>query len=133
MESFAYILIYFFCGSLPWSGIKLAMDMEWHEATLQRKISSPLDLLGSAYPNKFRVFLSYTHTLRFDEKPDYASTRKIFHELLLHTEYQHSLTCNSPDACIAGAGANDDKRKVQQAKDIGCSCDEVVVPSSHCL
>jgi hypothetical protein len=113
MESLAYILIYFLHGSLPWSGIKLAMDMELHEATLQRKISSPLDLLGSAYPNEFRVFLSYTRALRFDEKPDYAYIRKIFHELLLRTEYQHSSTCDSPDARIAGARANDNKRKVQ--------------------
>lgn len=98
MESLAYILIYFLHGSLPWSGIKLAMDMQWHKATLQRKMGSPVDLLGSAYPNKFSVFLNYTCTLRFNEKPDYAYMRKIFRELLLRTEYQHPLTRNSPDA-----------------------------------
>jgi hypothetical protein len=76
--------------SLPWSSIKLAMDMEWHKATLQQKMGSPLDLLGFAYPNKFSVFLSYTRTLHFNEKPDYAYIRKIFHELFLRTEYQHA-------------------------------------------
>jgi serine/threonine protein kinase len=95
MESLAYILIYFLCGSLPWSSIKLAMDMEWHKATLQQNMGSPLDLLGSAYTNEFSVFLHYTHALHFDEKPDYAYIHKIFHELLLHTEYWHSLTQQS--------------------------------------
>jgi casein kinase I homolog HRR25 len=98
MESLAYILIYFLRGSLPWSGIKLAMDMQQHEATLQQKMGSPVDLLGSAYPNEFSVFLSYTRTLHFDEKPDYAYMRKIFRELLLRTEYQHPSTRDSPDA-----------------------------------
>jgi casein kinase I homolog HRR25 len=109
MESLTYILIYFLLGSLPWSGIKHAMDMEWHEATLQQKVGSPLNLLGSAYPNKFSVSLSYTCTLHFNEKPDYTYIRKIFCELLLHTEYQHSLTHDSPDACIAGAKAKNNK------------------------
>ena len=113
MEPLTYILIYFLCGSLPWSGIKLAMDMKWHKETLQWKMGSPLDLLGSAYPNKFSVFLSYTRALCFDEKPDYTYICKIFCELLLHTEYQHLLTCDSPDACIAGARAKNNKWKVQ--------------------
>ena len=133
MESLAYILIYFLRGSPPWSSIKLTMDMKWHKETLQRKMGSPLNLLGSAYPNKFSVFLSYTCALCFNEKPDYAYICKIFCKLLLHTEYQHSLTHDSPNARIAGARAKNDKWKVQQVKDIGCLYDGVIVPYSHHL
>jgi serine/threonine protein kinase len=89
MESLAYVLVYFLRGSLPWFGSKPAVDTQWRDATLQWKMSSSLDLLGSACPNEFSVFLSYTRTLRFDKKPDYTYLRKIFHELLVCEEYQY--------------------------------------------
>jgi casein kinase I family protein HRR25 len=82
MESLAYILVYLLCGSLPWLGVRPAINMQWLNATLQQKMGLPLDLLGSACPNKFKLFLNYTRNLRFNEKPDYAYLCKIFRNLV---------------------------------------------------
>jgi casein kinase 1/casein kinase I family protein HRR25 len=124
MESLTYVLIYFLHGSLPWLGSKPAVDMQWLSTTLQWKMSSPLDLLGSACPNEF-VFLSYTHTLHFDEKPDYTYLCKI-HELLICEEYQYNHMfarwSDIPDTQSAGSRAKSDKQKGLQTKD---SCDKM--------
>ena len=121
MESLAYVLVYFLHGSLPWFGSKPAVDTQWRDATLQWKMSSPLDLLGSACPNEFSVFLSYTRTLNFDEKPDYTYLRKIFHELLVGEEYQYehmfAWWSDIPDTRSAGGRAKSDKQKGLQTKD----------------
>jgi casein kinase I homolog HRR25 len=113
MESLAYVLVYFLCGSLPWFGSKPAVDTQWRDATLQW--SSPLDLLGSVCPNEFSVFLSYTRTLRFNEKPDYTYLRKIFHKLLMREEYQYehmfAQWSDILDTRSAGGRAKSDKQK----------------------
>ena len=120
MESLAYVLVYFLHSSLPWFGSKPAVDMQWHNATLQWKMSSPLNLLGSACPNEFSVFLSYTRTLRFDEKPDYIYLHKIFHELPMRKKYHEHMFArwsDIPDTQSAGSRAKSDKQKGLQTKD----------------
>ena len=118
IESLAYVLLYFLRGSLPWHGIKPVKSKRRHEATLQQKKGSPLDLLGSECPNEFKAFLSYARALPFDEKPDYSYLRKLFRDLLLREGYQYdcpfamSTTSKISDAQIVGAVGRTDGKKV---------------------
>src|ERR1700677_2006196 len=83
MESLAYVLLYFFHGSLPWLGVEPLTNQQQHNPILQQKMSLPLNFLGSAHPNKFNLFLDYTCNLYFDEKPNYAYLHKLFCDLLV--------------------------------------------------
>jgi hypothetical protein len=77
--------------------------MQWLDTTFQQKMGSPPNLLGSVCPNEFRLFLNYTRNLCFNEKSDYASLHKIFHDLLMHEGYQSDhpfawhMISNTPD------------------------------------
>jgi len=39
-------------------------------------------------PNEFVVYLNYTRSLRFDDKPDYSYLRKIFRDLFVREGFQ---------------------------------------------
>jgi len=134
MESLAYILVYLLRGSLPWLGVRPAINMQWLDTTLQQKMGLPLNLLGSACPNKFKLFLNYTRNLCFNEKPDYAYLHKSFHDLVMREGYQSDrpfvrcMISNIPDSWGAGATFKHNKQKVLQGKDTGQSGNKKYVP-----
>jgi hypothetical protein len=73
------MLCYFACGSLPWQGLKAATDKERNELLKERKSSlSGKDLCGDGLPSEFAIYINYTRSLRFDEKPNYFYLRKLF-------------------------------------------------------
>ena len=78
LESLVYIFIYFFCGSLPWQNAKTSTDKQ-RDMILRKKLDS-LPKLLRALPDEFSTFLDYTRALRFEDKPDYAYLRKLFHD-----------------------------------------------------
>lgn len=45
---------------------------------MEKKISTPIDVLCRGYPQEFATFLNYTRGLRFEDKPDYSYLRKLF-------------------------------------------------------
>lgn len=45
---------------------------------MEKKMTTPTDLLCRGIPNEFGIFLNYTRALRFDDKPDYSYLRKLF-------------------------------------------------------
>ena len=65
-------------ASLPWSGLKAATKKQKYEKIMEKKISTPIDLLCRGYPQEFASFLNYTRGLRFEDKPDYTYLRKLF-------------------------------------------------------
>jgi len=78
LESLGYVLMYFNRGSLPWSGLKAATKKQKYEKIMEKKISTPIDVLCRGYPQEFATFLNYTRGLRFEDKPDYSYLRKLF-------------------------------------------------------
>lgn len=78
LESLGYVLMYFNRGSLPWSGLKAATKKQKYEKIMEKKISTPIDVLCRNYPQEFATFLNYTRGLRFEDKPDYSYLRKLF-------------------------------------------------------
>jgi len=87
LESIAYVLIYFLRGSLPWLGAKPTAEKQQQDITLQTKMNTPPDILCSACPTEFSIFLSYVRGLRFGDKPDYGYIRKLFRELFVREGY----------------------------------------------
>ncbi|KAM6490240.1 Protein kinase-like domain containing protein, partial [Amanita muscaria] len=75
IESIAYILIYFMCGSLPWQGDKGGK----RKADVRKKklTTSPQELCAGL-PAEFELCLQYARSLGFSERPDYHYLRELF-------------------------------------------------------
>ena len=56
---------------------------------MEKKMTTPTDLLCRGFPNEFGIFLNYTRALRFDDKPDYSYLRKLFRDLFVREGYQY--------------------------------------------
>jgi casein kinase I family protein HRR25 len=88
LESLAYMLIYFLRGALPWQGLKAATKRQKYDRIMEKKMTTPTDLLCRGLPDEFGAFLNYTRALRFDAKPDYSYLRKLFRALIVRKGYQ---------------------------------------------
>ncbi len=76
MESLGYILLYLLGASLPWWGLETA-------AIVEKKKNTPVKTLCRGFPKEFEIYLDYTRSLSFDEKPDYSYLRKLFLDLFV--------------------------------------------------
>jgi hypothetical protein len=74
LESLAYVLIYLMQGSLPWQSTtgKLTTDL------LNIRTEITPSILCKGLPAEFEVFLNYTRSLEFKQKPDYQYLRDLF-------------------------------------------------------
>ncbi|KAK7043054.1 serine/threonine protein kinase [Paramarasmius palmivorus] len=54
---------------------------------MEKKMTTPTDLLCRGFPNEFGIFLNYTRALRFDDKPDYSYLSKLFRDLFVREGY----------------------------------------------
>jgi len=76
LESLAYTIIYLTLGDLPWTG-NSAEDNK--EAVFCKKLSIMAEELCDGLPTPFCNFVTYVHSLGFNEKPDY----QYLHSILL--------------------------------------------------
>lgn len=65
LEAMGYVLIYLFCGTLPWQGIKHSQKRKKEEITEEK--------LYVNLPREFLVYLKYVRNLEFAEVPEYSS------------------------------------------------------------
>jgi casein kinase I family protein HRR25 len=87
LESLGYVLMYFCRGSLPWQGLKAATKKQKYDRIMEKKMTTPTEILCRGFPNEFAVYLNYTRSLRFDDKPDYSYLRKLFRDLFIREGY----------------------------------------------
>ncbi|KAG8732293.1 serine/threonine protein kinase, partial [Ceratobasidium sp. 428] len=59
-------------GQLPWQGRKAAMKKQKCDRVMEKKMTTPTDLLCRGFPNEFGISLNYCCVLRFDDKPEYS-------------------------------------------------------------
>lgn len=81
LESVAYILIYFLNGELPWQGIRAKTKSEKKEKIKVSKVNFDVQIQcqnKKDIPNELMIFLEYTKSLKFNEKPDYSYIRSLF-------------------------------------------------------
>jgi len=89
MESLGYLMLYFCRGSLPWQGLKAATKKQKYDRIMEKKMTTPTEVLCRGFPNEFAIYLNYTRSLRFDDKPDYSYLRKIFRDLFVRESFQY--------------------------------------------
>ena len=89
LESLGYVMMYFCRGSLPWQGLKAATKKQKYDRIMEKKMTTPTELLCRTFPNEFAIYLNYTRSLRFDDKPDYSYLRKLFRDLFVREGFQY--------------------------------------------
>ncbi|KAF8549241.1 hypothetical protein OG21DRAFT_1488702 [Imleria badia] len=55
---------------------------------MEKKMTTPTDLLFRSFANEFGIFLNYTCALCFDYKPNYLYLHKLFRDLFVHEGFQ---------------------------------------------
>jgi len=59
-----------------------------HDRIMEKKMTISTEALCRGLPNEFVVYLNYTRSLRFDDKPDYSYLRKTFRDLFVREGFQ---------------------------------------------
>lgn len=88
LEATGYVLVYFLKGQLPWQGLKAATKEEKYEKILKKKRDTDIQTLCKDLPPEFSLYFTYVRSLQFEERPDYAYLRKIFHEVFIRMNYK---------------------------------------------
>ncbi|KAK8008455.1 Casein kinase I-like protein [Apiospora marii] len=73
----------------PWQGLKAATKKQKYDRIMEKKMTTPTEVLCRGFPNEFAIYLNYTRSLRFDDKPDYSYLRKIFRDLFVREGFQY--------------------------------------------
>jgi casein kinase 1 len=81
LEAVGYVLMYFNRGTLPWQGLKANGKKEKYEKIMEKKMSTPVEVLCKGFPNEFVTYLNYCRSLRFEDRPDYAYLRRLLKDL----------------------------------------------------
>ncbi|XP_022891989.1 casein kinase 1-like protein 2 [Olea europaea var. sylvestris] len=117
LDSLGYVLLYFLRGSLPWQGLKAGNKKQKYEKISEKKVSTSVEALCRGYPTEFASYFHYCRSLRFEDKPDYAYLKKIFHDLFIREgfqfdyvfdwtilKYQQSQLANPPSRALGATG-----------------------------
>jgi len=89
LEAVGYVLMYFNRGSLPWQGLKANAKKEKYEKIMEKKMSTPVEVLCKHFPGEFVTYLNYCRSLRFEDRPDYAYLRRLLKDLFFREGYQY--------------------------------------------
>ncbi|ORZ36724.1 casein kinase [Catenaria anguillulae PL171] len=89
LESLGYVLMYFCRGSLPWQGLKAATKKQKYDRIMEKKMTTPAEVLARGFPNEFSIYLNYCRSLRFDDRPDYSYLRRLFRELFVREGFSY--------------------------------------------
>jgi len=89
LEALGYVLMYFNRGSLPWQGLKGNSKKEKYDRIMEKKMSTPIEVLCKHFPSEFVTYLNYCRSLRFEDRPDYAYLRRFLKDLFFRENYQY--------------------------------------------
>mmetsp|Transcript_26635 Transcript_26635/g.30599 ORF Transcript_26635/g.30599 Transcript_26635/m.30599 type:complete len:322 (+) Transcript_26635:94-1059(+) len=87
LEALGYVLMYFNLGHLPWQGLKAVTKKEKYEKIMEKKISTPVEVLCATTPTEFQTYLNYCRSLKFEDRPDYSYLRRLFKDLFFRESY----------------------------------------------
>ncbi|KAL0077127.1 casein kinase I [Phycomyces blakesleeanus] len=120
LESLGYLLVYFLRGSLPWQGLKAATKKQKYEQIMEKKMSTPTELLCRNFSSEFSIYLNYTRSLRFDDKPDYSYLRRLFRDLFVREgftyDYVFDWTVTKPQSLSLSSGESVNGVKLEPRK-----------------
>ena len=75
--------------STPCQGLKAATKKQKSDCIMEKKMTTPTDLLCCGFPNEFGIFLNYIHALCFNNTPDYSYLRKLFRDPFVREGFQY--------------------------------------------
>ncbi|OCB88494.1 hypothetical protein A7U60_g4402 [Sanghuangporus baumii] len=87
LESLAYTLIYFLCGTLPWRKVKPPPEADknpkigWDKVLVVKLAAEESGAITAGLPTEFDIFYRYVRSLAFEDLPDYVGCRKLFRDL----------------------------------------------------
>lgn len=87
MQSLGYIFVYMMLGTLPWKSLHSGSKSESFNAIRATKMSTSVSELCGRLPREFLVFLNSVMSLKFEERPDYATYRRMFRELFMRSDF----------------------------------------------
>ncbi|KAI9625028.1 hypothetical protein KEM48_008602 [Puccinia striiformis f. sp. tritici PST-130] len=117
MESLGYVFMYFLRGSLPWQGLKAATKKQKYDRIMEKKMTTPTEFLCRGFPKEFAIYLNYSRSLRFDDKPDYPYLRKLFRDLFVREGFSYDYVFDWTIATRTGDDASAPTREQMVAKD----------------
>mmetsp|Transcript_3529 Transcript_3529/g.5872 ORF Transcript_3529/g.5872 Transcript_3529/m.5872 type:complete len:104 (-) Transcript_3529:10-321(-) len=56
---------------------------------MEKKMSTPVEVLCKHFPAEFVTYLNYCRSLRFEDRPDYAYLRRLLKDLFFREGYQY--------------------------------------------
>ncbi|KAF4662479.1 Casein kinase I isoform delta [Perkinsus chesapeaki] len=89
LEALGYVLMYFNRGSLPWQGLRAHTKRDKYEKIMEKKMSTPIEVLCKNFPYEFVNYLNYCRSLRFEDRPDYAYLRRSLKDLFFREAFQY--------------------------------------------
>ena len=54
---------------------------------MDKKMSTPVEILCKNSPPEFATYLNYCRALRFEDRPDYAYLKRMFKDLFFRENY----------------------------------------------
>lgn len=75
-------------GDLPWQGLKAKNMKEKYEKIMEKKISTPIEVLCKNFPEEIQIFIHYTRDLRFDDRPDYGFLKKLLKTIVDREKFE---------------------------------------------
>ena len=82
LESFCYMIIYFFRGFLPWEGYKIGSIKDKFHAIANTKKNITVETLCENLPEEIKQLFRYVKGLEFTEDPKYNYMKNLFHSIL---------------------------------------------------
>ena len=70
----------------PWQGVSYD---ENPENICQKKITTSIESLCNSHPREFASYFRYCLSLRFQQMPDYAYLKSLFHDLFVRKGFQY--------------------------------------------
>jgi len=89
LEGLGYVFMYFIRGSLPWQGLRAGNKKEKYDRIMDKKMSTPVEILCKNSPAELATYLNYCRALRFEDRPDYAYLKRMFKDLFFRENYQY--------------------------------------------
>ena len=87
--SLGYIFVHLLKGRLPWQKLR-------REQTLEKKMTTPIEVLCQGLPGEFALYLKYCCNLKFAEVPDYLFLDQLFRALCEREKYDTGETFDWP-------------------------------------
>eukprot|EP01071_Lankesteria_metandrocarpae_P002268 Lankesteria_metandrocarpae@DN2201_c0_g1_i2.p1 len=104
LEALGYVLMYFNRRTLPWQGLKACSKKDKYDKIMEKKMSTPIEILCRPFPFEFITYLNYCRSLRFEDRPDYAYLRRLFKDLFVREGFQEDFVFDWTYANLGGSG-----------------------------